>query len=123
MKGLCGIVLIVLLASCITGVSGEEERGVNYGDYELFSNTDLVLSHLPGYAMLIPSDRNEVIYIFTHMFDNIDQALQAFGLLVERQSGKTLQKGYAHIHPHGGQETDYLLIWTPQSGYMYALFS
>jgi len=123
MRRLYGIVLIVLLASCIAGVSGEEKRRVNYGDFELFSNTDIALSHHPGYTMIIPSDTNEVIYIFTHMFDNTDQALQAFGHLVERQSSKTLQKGYAHIHPQGGQEEDYLLIWTPQSGYVYTLFS
>jgi len=124
MKGLCRIVLIVMLASCIVGVYGEEERGISYGDYELFSNTNVVLTHLPGYVMIIPSDRNEIIYIFTHMFDNEDQAMQAFSHLVERQASRTeLQKGYAHIHPPGGREEDLLLIWTPQSGYMYTLFS
>jgi hypothetical protein len=124
MKGLYGIVLIVMLASCIVGVYGEEERGVSYGDYELFSNTDVVLTHQPGYVMIIPSDRNEVVYIFTHMFDNQDQAMQAFSYLTERQADTAqLQKGYAHIHPAGGHEEDLLLLWTPESGYMYTLFS
>lgn len=124
MKGLCGIVLIVLLASCVTGVYGDEEKGVTYGDYELFSNTDVVLTHQPGYVIITPGDRNEVIYIFTHMFDNTDQAMQAFSFLVERRASTTeLQKGYAHIHPPGDHEEDVLFIWTPESGYMYTMFS
>jgi len=124
MKGLREIVLIVMLASCITGVYGDERRGVTYGDYELFSNTDVVLTHQPGYVIITPSDRNEVIYIFTHMFDNADQAIQAFSILVEPRASTTeLQKGYAHIHPVEGHEEDLLLIWTPQSGYMYTTFS
>jgi hypothetical protein len=118
MKGLQKIILILVLLSCVSGVYGEEVRGLRHGDYELYSGTDVTLTYESGYVIIAPGDRSEALYIFTHMFDNTEQFMQAFSFLVESGvSTATIQKAYGHIN-----EEDWLLAWTPQSGYMYTKF-
>ncbi|MDR2855865.1 MAG: hypothetical protein LBV40_06930 [Methanomicrobiales archaeon] len=112
------ILIILVLLSCISGVYGEEIRGIRHGDYELYSGTDVTLTYEAGYVTITASGGNEVLYIFTHMFATTEQLMQAFAVLVEsRASTAAIQKGYAHTN-----EEDWLLAWTPQSGYMYTKF-
>jgi len=118
MRKLREIMLVLVLLSCASGVYGEEIRGLRHGDFELYSGTDVTLIYEAGYVIVTPSDRAEVLYIFTYMLDTPEQLMQAFAFLVESGiSTAPIQKAYAHAN---GQ--DWLLAWTPQSGYMYTQF-
>ena len=118
MKRLREIILILILLSCVSGVYGEEIRGLRHGDYELYSGTDITLTYEAGYVIVSPNDRSEVLFIFTYMLDTTEQLMQAFAFLVESGvSTAAVQKAYAHANGE-----DWLLAWTPQSGYMYTQF-
>ena len=117
MKGLRAIILVLILISCVYGVYGEEMRGLRHGDFELYSGTDISVFYEPGYVAITPADRNEILYIFTHMFGTTEELMQAFSVLVEAKLDTPIQKAYGHVN-----EEDWLLAWTPQSGYMYTKF-
>ena len=119
MIGLRKIILIILvLLSCISGVYGDEIRGLRYGDYELYSGIDVTLTYEAGYVIVTPSGGSEVLYIFTYMFDSTTKLMEAFAFLVESgASTASIKKAYAHVN-----DEDWLLAWTSQSGYMYTQF-
>ena len=112
------ILLILVLLSCISGVYGDEIRGLRYGDYELYSGTDVALTYDAGCVVVTTSGGNDVLYIFTYMFDETIKLMEAFAFLVESgASTAPIQKAYAHVN-----DEDWLLAWTSQSGYMYTQF-
>ena len=119
---------IVMMVALLVGVpiaaqaAGENEKAFTYGDYELFHGTDVHVIYHHGYVMIVPgsspSSSREVIYIFTHMFDKMSEFTPIFQMLVENVAGQMdMQRGYVHIN-----EEDWLVVWTPDSGYRYAKF-
>jgi hypothetical protein len=119
---------IVMMIALLVGVpiaaqaAEENEKAFVYGDYEFFSGTDVYVIYHHGYVMIVPgsspASSREVIYIFTHMFDTMDEFIPTFYMLVENVAGQMdMQQGYVHIN-----EEDWLVVWTPESGYMYTKF-
>jgi hypothetical protein len=117
------MMIALLVGAPITAQAAEaNEKAFVYGDYELFSGTDVYVIYHPGYVMIVPgsspASAQQVIYVFTHMFDTMDEFIPIFYMLVENVADQMkMQRGYVHIN-----EEDWLVVWTPELGYMSTKF-